>query len=837
MIDQRLMIAYEAIDKGEIDLLSLDIFDTLLWRKLLLPIDLFLLLGKQFKEEGWLIDAVPADAFVELRIKAEQVARLKKQREESGKEVTLKEIYWEFHGIFNKISIEEMIQGKKGIINEADVDELVAIEVALEKQLLVRNPDIVRLMQHAHRRHIKIVLVSNTYFNETQIASFLGHETTSLVESTYLSCEEGYGKREGLLNRIVENHKIEPNRILHIGDSYLSDCVPAEKAGMQTIYYQKYDQQLAEVLQREWPGSCDARRKLIDPLQGDFGLTFLRSSLHFSTALSGMKKREAALWNYGATLLGPILVGFVHWIYTRCQQMQQSEVLCLMREGQLYAELIRQYAPYFPSHKIEAKELWVSRRFMTHAAIVYGTPQELFSTMNAHPAASFTVESFCHYLGVNLEKIPYLKKLRYMWLAEEEMRKTIATYLSEHSSIREEILHMAAKKREHFLKYFATRTNLSAEQITLVDVGWSGTIQGAMQVILKLASSSSHLHGLYLGTINETDTALMQGWIREGYLLKMGYPDLVNAVKRGFYALEQVAVGSLGPLVDIDSAGQIVTTKPVASPQQQREAQIIQTGIKACFNRVGEYVQQGIMKLDGSSEALAEQLRHLLVRSTSYPTQQEVELFSKWRHDHISGKGTGSHTFADDPYYAEVIADMLPEAALEDREIVWVGGYAAKKGRHVATQIQAILQKKMEKEWLLSSDTLPVHLFLDVGKGFSKKPTVQLNVRSNPNRCFYVYRRLISTKKTIQQIQIAVDRPHALIRIKSLHLRVRYRQKPEADQFIFFEKEKEELIHCSEKEVAPCTFLCRENPLRLTYRFNDEEAYLIDLNLSIEIFG
>ncbi len=73
--DSRLISAYEAIDSGKVEILSLDIFDTLLWRKTATFKDLFFILGRRLKNEGWFIPGVRAENFCELRVLAKHKAQ------------------------------------------------------------------------------------------------------------------------------------------------------------------------------------------------------------------------------------------------------------------------------------------------------------------------------------------------------------------------------------------------------------------------------------------------------------------------------------------------------------------------------------------------------------------------------------------------------------------------------------------------------------------------------------------------------------------------------------------------------------------------------------------
>ncbi len=170
-------------------------------------------------------------------------------------------------------------------------------------------------------------------------------------------------KIRDFFKHIVEELKVAPSKILHIGDNYNSDVLSASKEGIATIFYSKFDKKFDEAFDREWPKDPSQRHLLLDSDQGDFGISALRSKIYHHIALKEIEKKDRFFWQYGAMVLGPILWGFVHWIYDRCYEMKEHQVFCLMREGNLYAKLIDRFAPYYPKHTLKAHRLWVSRRF------------------------------------------------------------------------------------------------------------------------------------------------------------------------------------------------------------------------------------------------------------------------------------------------------------------------------------------------------------------------------------------------------------------------------------------------------------------------------------------
>ncbi|MFL6111131.1 MAG: HAD family hydrolase, partial [Catenulispora sp.] len=93
---------------GSCAVLSLDIFDTILWRRVPRPTDVFAILGGRLKRAGvgpeWLTEA----AFRRMRIVAEQDAR--RGRKALGSEVSLFDIWQEMPlSLFPGASLEDLV--------------------------------------------------------------------------------------------------------------------------------------------------------------------------------------------------------------------------------------------------------------------------------------------------------------------------------------------------------------------------------------------------------------------------------------------------------------------------------------------------------------------------------------------------------------------------------------------------------------------------------------------------------------------------------------------------------------------------------------------------------
>lgn len=844
--DSRLEEVYKLIDSGMISLLSLDVFDTMLWRKVPDASDIFIILGRKLKEDGWLIDAIPAEAFPDLRHAAHKVANIRKKELTSSEvvNVTLQEIYWSLHGIFPQITIEDMITGKVGIINESDIDELVAKEVEIEKQLTQLDINILKLILYANAKNIPCILVSDTYFNLEQLTYLLDRIIPKLpkpflkyIKAIYPSCCYGMNKRNGLLKIAIDEQQVPPENILHIGDNYENDFQIANELGLKAIHYQKYNAELSTVIDKEWPTDDIQKRSLmLDSLQGDYGLTTLRTSVSAHKSILKDNNDNIYFRHYGATVFGPILAGFTKWIYKRCKEMNATQVFCLMREGQLYSKLINKMAPLHPDFKIDSKDLWISRLYITHASIAYATPEELATAAFRIARSSHTVESFCQSIEVDYSTIPELIPLRHVRLFDEKLRKHIAELLSQHQLTRELIIKSARNKRKRFLKYLSTLTDLKTlTKMVLVDVGWGGTLQAAIQAILHMEGYDISVHGLYLGTERGTDASQLRGHIREGFLQKVAFPKgSVKLVRKGFFALEQTATAELLPLKDFDEEGNVLLGKSVISEKQQQQARLVQEGIDLFIAQFIEYQSLEMITLDPTSMYLENQLREILIRSASLLTQSEAKYFGAWCHDFATGRDTMHDTLpvGDIAYYDHFIADMVPDAAFDDHEIIWPAAYLAKYDENWALAAKTVYTEALPARCFQSHDTLPIKITLSK----SQKESYKIQMRSNANRRFFALETYYSLDQAIKEIRFEITCPKHLIRINSLRMFVRTKLNADRSEYIFFEAGNEEKVKCqATKFIEDNTYYCAEN-LSMTYPFEVEGIYSVQVNLCCEIF-
>lgn len=189
----------------EYDIISFDIFDTLLLRPYAHPTDLFEHLGRLNHIDG----------YKETRIQAEKDARNKHYEKE---DITIDDIY------------EEMPIELKMLKNK---------EMALELKVLQSNKEMLNVYNYALNKHKKIIITSDMYLPKSFLEKALKKNGYNNYKKLYVSSDIQRGKGKTLFNYIINDLNESPKNILHIGDNLLTDYKKPRSMGISAITYNK----------------------------------------------------------------------------------------------------------------------------------------------------------------------------------------------------------------------------------------------------------------------------------------------------------------------------------------------------------------------------------------------------------------------------------------------------------------------------------------------------------------------------------------------------------------------------------------------------------------------
>lgn len=211
---------YSKINK--VDIVSFDMFSTLVNRKVLLPQDIFELVEIKLNERDINIP------FKKNRILAEQHAYSKFKSA-----TNYEDIY---------VLLEDILNIDKKLLNL-----IKQLEFETELEYIVPRKSAVEYFKFCLNNNKKVYIVSDMYLNKTYLKQILDkcdiHGYIELIASSNYEAT----KSNGMLYEILKS-KVNTDNILHIGDNYYDDILMGEKQELETFYFISYIDMMKESL-------------------------------------------------------------------------------------------------------------------------------------------------------------------------------------------------------------------------------------------------------------------------------------------------------------------------------------------------------------------------------------------------------------------------------------------------------------------------------------------------------------------------------------------------------------------------------------------------------------
>ncbi|MFA1537707.1 HAD family hydrolase [Actinomadura monticuli] len=599
--------------------LSLDVFDTVLWRRVPRPADAFGLLGSRLREAGlapaWVTDAT----FRRMRIAAEDAAR--HGRDTLGTEVSLFDIWRAM---------------PDGVFGPAPLEQLVEAELRLERELTIVDLDVADVVKAARKQDIEIVLVSDTYFTGDQLSRLLDRPELGPMDTVriFRSNQHGADKASGLWEIVLRELGRSPEQIVHVGDHEVADHRVPSELGVRTVHYRRLDDAYLDVLRREKEpvGPSGDHAPDLDDRHGDFGLTSLRAkAVH-----SGVPFTTSALdvaWRYGAGVFGPVLTGFAEWAAWKAQEAGTRRLWCSMREGELLSTLINEAAAA-RGWDVEARPVWLSR-FVTSLA---GLDPHDTDAVHAFIRTGYrlTVRQALSVLDLRPGDVPGLATELDTVIDNGDIADRVARALTETPHLCNRLAVTVTAARERMIKSLRDTGALDGPELTLVDLGWGGTIQRQLARALEIARIDVPVSGLYLATDHRSERVYLAGLRAEGYLAQAGHPAHVAAtVTRSPEIVEQCVNALCGSLIGFSEDAEPILADTSDAPSQNAERRTVQDGILAFQHMWNRYVAAsgGTWPDLARPQAARDRLARILVAALESPTADEAAVFGNWTHE------------------------------------------------------------------------------------------------------------------------------------------------------------------------------------------------------------
>jgi len=294
-----------------VKLLSLDCFDTILWRRVDHPADVFYTLQHDPALAAHGLDA-------RLRVRAETQARELAAVTRDSYEVTLDEIY--------RTAVPGLEDAVVAALEEAELQAEIAACHAL--------PAAVALLRDAKARGVDVLIVSDTYLREPQLRRLLQaclpEDAFAAIGRIVVSSEHGVGKAGGLFKKIRDRMNLPVARMLHVGDNPLADLGPAREAGIDSLQLKHVPEALEE--RRQFRATA---LRLLEP--DVRARRAMPSGYH--PVLAGLAHEDDIDQAIGYASLGPMMHAFASWLLEKKRALESAgrtvKLAFLLRDGYL----------------------------------------------------------------------------------------------------------------------------------------------------------------------------------------------------------------------------------------------------------------------------------------------------------------------------------------------------------------------------------------------------------------------------------------------------------------------------------------------------------------------
>ena len=573
------------VDINEYSSISFDIFDTLIKRCVSKPNDVFALVERYCKENEI---SIP-DRFIEKRIVAEHTIN-----QRNNKPSTIREIYECFCREYG---------GEPAKLEE--VEKLVELNVCKP------NPEIIELYRECIQKGKKVYIISDMYLDSVFLKKVLCNCGITEYEKIFVSCEYRSTKTTGkLFEEVMREIGVNPEQWLHIGDNPKGDVRSPKKLGIST-----YQVPLDKMC--KYPVKANIRNRL------DFVMANRNAEI-----MSQVLSKSGCI---GAKVLGPLLAGFSKWLSDKLERENIRKVFFLSRDGFTMKEAFDVVNP----NGFETAYIYASRRSWTVPAIwMESEYEDVLKNISMSPKTS--VRSFVTRLGLLPENC--LAEIQECGLSLETIIDKRELLTSEkfrqlYSSLRKKVVDNSKAEYDAVVRYF--QDNNVNGKFAIVDIGYNGTMQKALNTILEAAEIDSEIFGFYMG-LNPNSKLIMNHEI-EAYSFLYGpdwdndYQNKINAFISVFESIFLAQHGSTYRF-QLDNGSAIAQFYDYEYDAQDAKY-VDEVGIIKDFQHGAiEYVKfvatmlnKGILKID--NEIAINNLLYMGLK----PERSGVELFADFR--------------------------------------------------------------------------------------------------------------------------------------------------------------------------------------------------------------
>ena len=296
------------------DVISFDLFDTLLKRIVLFPRDVFEMAEEQTGVKGF------ADCRYRIQTSCPRLS---------------------LDGIYARL------KEACGYSDET-IERLRSTELQLETKLILPRRKVLELFEYAKERGKTVILVSDMYLDPSFLKGILEKLGITGYEALYVSCRYGCLKHEGLFEEVLK--RTEGRTVLHIGDDLFSDFACAKEFGLDAFHV---------------PSCLDTAKRNGYEKASDLCRTLADRKLLGLAVASAFDDPFAAPSDAGIAcmVVAPLILGYLQWVGSKLAEKAYDRFLLASRDGWILLNAYEKLRERLPERGLPpAAYFYTSRR-------------------------------------------------------------------------------------------------------------------------------------------------------------------------------------------------------------------------------------------------------------------------------------------------------------------------------------------------------------------------------------------------------------------------------------------------------------------------------------------
>lgn len=477
--------------------ISFDLFDTLIKRDCYKPTELFAFVEQKINQKFGF-----QSYFASKREEAEVSARNKS----SDEEVTLEEIYAE-------LSLE---------ISNAEKENVRHWEEEYEYTLCQWNPCMKPIYEYCRKKKKKVLIVTDIYLSEKLIRQILD-KLEIYYDMLFVSSTERKTKSRGSLFReVLKQTGIKLSEILHIGDNRRSDYLMPKRLGIQSFHIPK-EMKINLFIDKK-------KYKQINSYANLCSFISNHASVHSWDAVYANQTFDF-FSEAGYETQGPVLYGYITWLQEQFERDGIEKIFFLARDGQLMQEAYQKLPYTLPNNYMYASRkalitpsLWMNPSISEIKESIFwgrrGTIRDFLKKIGLDPStfehdftsASLPLDSVCEYECL-------WKNSDFLRIFEQKVKNKM-------------IIH--SRQMYNLLLQYLKQIGFQGK-VAVVDIGWYGHMQGALENVVKAARIPAEIHGYYLGL--RPDSPMLEKINAKGYLFSRKNHEMLSGQEVPFNSI------------------------------------------------------------------------------------------------------------------------------------------------------------------------------------------------------------------------------------------------------------------------------------------------------------